>query len=73
MGALRAHGELEPQRTLLAETYGIGAAGLTVEAGIAMDLGVVFHQVARTVRAEGLFVGDAGEREPALKALSHAV
>ena len=73
MRALRAHGKLQPQRSFLAEPYRIGATGFAVQTGIAVNLGVMLHQIARAVRTEGFLVRNAGERQTALQAIAHAV
>src|SRR5216117_147975 len=71
--ALRPQRELEPERPFLAEPDGERAARLAVQAAVAVDLRMMLHQVPRAPRAEGLLVGDGGERELALEMLAHAM
>src|SRR5215467_1801854 len=69
----RAQGELDPERSLLAEPDGERAARLAVQAAVAVDFRMMLHQIARAPRPEGLLVGHRGEGELALEMLAHAM
>ena len=71
--APRAGREPEPQRALLAEADGQGTARLPVQQAVAVDLGVVLHEVPGSPGAEGLLVGDGGQRQPPFQVLADPV
>src|SRR5258708_22399622 len=60
-------GELEPQRTLLAEAQSPRARRLAVQAAVAEHLGMVLEQIARAPRPEGLLVRHRRQRQFAVQ------
>src|SRR5262245_42490663 len=73
VGALGPYRELEPEWPFLTEANGERTARLAVQQAVAVDLGVMLHQVPGTPRTECLLVRDRGERQPSLQMVANAI
>src|SRR5262245_49203632 len=65
--------ELEPEWPFLTEANGERTAWLAVQQAVAVDLGVMLHQIPGTPWAERLLVRDRGERQPSLQMVADTV